>query len=639
MIDDALDYRNYKRRYAGFLLRLAWTVEIIAVSIGLTISIVVSISASAAFAREGSGGFFAGAASVLVAGLPFVLVAVVELCKIPMAFACMNARHIFWTPLLMFFTMFLCIVTFETMLNGFERNFSNLNYAISLRQNDIENVNAEIELLERRRERIRTITEESLEAEIAAEQAAIDEEYRANLARVNRSSQNTLQGISYDFKEELDDEILVLMERRDKYYDDWNAEREQIEDRFSALLIGSISGSSDERERLIAELEELKAEMEERVAAANFLTRAGVEQRYRNLIAAKNEQLREITSGYLGSDALTKQTDVEEQLRQQLGFTNQKYERRLADVNELIEARQQEIEERTASNVRLKNQTASSAAQSRQRYARSKREQEEQLAALRAEKQEELDNVTVLVNEIEDKIFLLRNDQRNIQADINHLINANQVYRMAMYAYGKESPSEVTRRSVGIVALVWFGSLALICAATGVMLALASFYLKGQLEKQALAEAAASNENRNESHDEAEENLSATATTTAAATTATAAAAATATDVIATPDSTDATTDDPALTAFDDTATDNAAVPDDSTIADPGPDDEAFATTDSSINDDDAALTDPTASPTDEFNEFDDLDIADANTPDEDTTINPDDPPYTDPSDKPTSST
>ena len=87
-----------------------------------------------------------------------------------------------------------------------------------------------------------------------------------------------------------------------------------------------------------------------------------------------------------------------------------------------------------------------------------------------------------------NKIFLLKNDQRNIQAAINMLINQNQVYRIAMYAYGKESPLDVDRSMVGLVALLWFGSLALIASVTGVMLALAGFYLKRLILSEELEE-------------------------------------------------------------------------------------------------------------------------------------------------------
>ena len=71
-----LDLRN-TNQYASFLVRLAWGVEIIAALIGLTISIIVAVSAGLSDQFDES--FLGQGASVLVAGLPFLLVAVVEL--------------------------------------------------------------------------------------------------------------------------------------------------------------------------------------------------------------------------------------------------------------------------------------------------------------------------------------------------------------------------------------------------------------------------------------------------------------------------------------------------------------------------------------------------------------------------------
>lgn len=103
----------YKGSYANFLISLAWAVEIIAVLIGLTISIVVSISANESYSTQESASLLGNSASILVAGLPFLLVAVVELCKIPLTFAFMAVKNMFWRGLFLFFVAFLCFITFE----------------------------------------------------------------------------------------------------------------------------------------------------------------------------------------------------------------------------------------------------------------------------------------------------------------------------------------------------------------------------------------------------------------------------------------------------------------------------------------------------------------------------------------------
>jgi hypothetical protein len=73
---------------------------------------------------------FGDYSSILVAALPFVLVAVVEAAKIPVATALMYAKHFWWRVLFFIGLVLLSTITFETMLNGFERNFSSLNISI-----------------------------------------------------------------------------------------------------------------------------------------------------------------------------------------------------------------------------------------------------------------------------------------------------------------------------------------------------------------------------------------------------------------------------------------------------------------------------------------------------------------------------
>ena len=71
------------------------------------------------------------------------------------------------------------------------------------------------------------------------------------------------------------------MTLRDKYYDNWNSEKELIEERFTTMLVENVSGSRDERTRLLNDLNSLKEEMRVAMENASFLTRSGVERKYR----------------------------------------------------------------------------------------------------------------------------------------------------------------------------------------------------------------------------------------------------------------------------------------------------------------------------------------------------------------------
>ena len=470
--------KQLTKQYADLLIKLAWSVEIIAVLIGLTISIVMGISAYDAFSQTQGSGFVAGVSAILVTSLPFVLIAVVEICKIPLVFAFMAVKNYFWRGLFLIFVMFLCLITFETMFNGFERNFSNLNRAIDERNNAIADNQAAKVLLEDRRAYIVKFTEEELTLELTQQRDEINTQFATDTQAINRRTSNQVNQISYAFEDELEAKIDQLMLTRDLYYTDWAAETQAVEERFNVLLVGNISGSSQERERLLAELNKLKLEFNNALAGAGFFTRGGIERKYRALIATKEKQLGSITSGYLGGDAITKQSKMQDQLRQQIDFVNSKYQRRVDEINERIDDAKQEIITRTQENETLLNNIYSRDARDKRAFINVREESLTQVQAYEDAQLIKLDEMAQLSFGIDEKIFELNNINRVKLSEINQLINQNQVYRLAMYAYNVAYGNAVTKQMLGTVALLWFGSLSLIAAVCGVMLALAGFYLR-----------------------------------------------------------------------------------------------------------------------------------------------------------------
>jgi len=478
-VSDKLNYpEKYSARYSVFLIQLAWIVEIIAVAIGFTISIVVAISAYATFEDSTTSGLLGGTSAILVSALPFVLIAIVELCKIPLTFTVMAVKHLGWKLLFIFIVFFLCIITFETMLNGFERNFSNLNRAIDERKNKMEDAKSQVALLEKRRSYIVKFTEDELENDLLDSRTDVQKGYEKSISNVNSYARRALSKIDYSFKPEIETEIQRLMDVRDVYYKEWSEEKATIEDRFSVLLLQNISGSSEEKDRLLSELEILKSEKEKAVADAGFFTIDGVERKYRDLIARKEDQIGKITLGYLGGDAIQKQSSMQEQLKQQLDFVNEKFNRRLTELNERIEGLELDLEEKITNNIKTEAKINNNAGAQRARYSKTKKASLTDLKSYEDQKLQELEVIAERSFGIDEQIFEFQNLQGKYQNEINHLINQNQVYRLAMYAYGLESATEVSRRMVGIVALLWFGSLSLIASVTGVMLALAGFYLR-----------------------------------------------------------------------------------------------------------------------------------------------------------------
>lgn len=464
--------------YANFLVRLAWVVEIMAVAIGLTISVVMGLATYNSFEQSGGAGFVEGTAAILVTALPFILIAIVELCKIPLVFAFMAVKSLFWRSLFMIFVLFLCLITFETMFNGFERNFANLNRAIDERAVENANFASEKTLLEMRRAQILKFSEDDVIARVEADRAEINERFESQVSEINARVRSSLNDIDTSFETDLVIKIDELMTIRDDYYDSWSQETALVEERFSSMLLGNIAGSSEERERLLEELEDLKAEFARERAEAGFFTAAAVESRYRSLIATKERQLQEITTGYLGGDALTKQAQMEDRLRSQIEFVNLKYERRIREVNERIDATKQEIIDRTNENATTEAAVYDQAARDRRDFIQLRDGELNDVVEYESSKYAELEVMEQQSFGIDENLFELNSEILQNDAEVRQLINQNQIYRLAMYAYNVDEGANVEKYMLGTVALIWFGSLSIITAVTGVMLALAGFYLR-----------------------------------------------------------------------------------------------------------------------------------------------------------------
>jgi prefoldin subunit 5 len=103
-----------------FLLRMAWAVEILVAFIGLCIGIIVIRGAQGV--TEASDLFSKGISlNDLTFGMIFIIVAVVELTKIPLATAVYYSVRVFWKVVFLIALLLVNVSTFETIVTGFER--------------------------------------------------------------------------------------------------------------------------------------------------------------------------------------------------------------------------------------------------------------------------------------------------------------------------------------------------------------------------------------------------------------------------------------------------------------------------------------------------------------------------------------
>ncbi|WP_239495670.1 hypothetical protein [Marinomonas primoryensis] len=313
------------------LVKFAWAVEILAVTIGFLISIIVSFSVYAELNKTDRVLSFGDYSSILVAALPFVLVAVVEAAKIPVATALMYAKHFWWRVLFFIGLVLLATITFETMLNGFERNFSGLNITIDEKKNGSLLLQDKVDVLENRKEKINIINLQHVDNDYRINvQTANNAYYTAlNKEREHINQQITQLNNEAHGSQQYQTDIDELHAKERDIYNAWDQERDELQKRLRSLLNNYVAGTQNDKQQLQQELDDLKAEMKLKLSEAGFFTRGQVETKYRKLIADKEERLYSVADRSTGSGALDQQTQSEKQLQDQLQILGQNYQKRV----------------------------------------------------------------------------------------------------------------------------------------------------------------------------------------------------------------------------------------------------------------------------------------------------------------------
>ena len=123
---------------ANKLLFGAWTIEILAALVSLFIGI---------FLIFGNTGLSAGdllRQGAIISGLLFIVLAVIELSRIPLIISIYRSGRLWWQIFGSIFLIIIMFVTFESMLVGFEINTSFMTLKQKNLMNEIEGKNQKI---------------------------------------------------------------------------------------------------------------------------------------------------------------------------------------------------------------------------------------------------------------------------------------------------------------------------------------------------------------------------------------------------------------------------------------------------------------------------------------------------------------
>ena len=401
------------------LYRLAWLIEVVAVVVGFGLAMVIGYDALAK-----AGGAFAVSEFVLASG-GFVIVALAEITKIPLATALVHVRWL-WKPLLLALMALMAMITFETVFFSLERGFT-------LRMRGVEAQRQAVDELEGERAAVQadpSRAEGTADAGGNGVEAMLDVQRRGPMARIEMLRKEIerlkVQALPPEAAD-LDVRIEKLEARIDKVIGKREAEKQTVVDRFESQRASFETRIKDAREHDEQDyVRKMQAELQRLPGPQKALK--DVDARYAAELGRLDDEAAGLRERRAGLD-LSPSPEIRARLKEMQGQLD-------ATLAELaaIDARAAELRGRENEDA-LKRLDARGAAEARLRG---------------------LDAALVAA-----------------RAELARLAGLDQVHRMAGAWYGKP-PAEVSSQEAKSVAVFWFGSLALLAAIAGVATAIVS---------------------------------------------------------------------------------------------------------------------------------------------------------------------
>ena len=495
--------------YSKWLWRAAWSIELVAAGIGLVTGWVTA-AGTRPFIEQNIE-FFPGGitANIILAGLPFFAIAIVELMKIPVAMGFYYARRFVWKTVFLISLVAIMLMTFETIFNGMERNFSQQKAAT---QNEINDRNRLISLLENEETRLNQIKSENAD-EINT--GYIEAENRAVLKR-----DNDLDELNKNYREErnrISNQRVLLNERYNdaiKGTEPLEEQRQQAQEERSELqtreatrvievensgekeilaIQQSYQSDRDAHNGIIERNDELIKDNEknrqDELAKVRQGMKSAVNARYDETVAIYRNNI-SVAEGKIVEISTEQRQKIETirnrikkdiaQIRENLVDDLGDYDDQIAELNKKIEQRQTFGKAQLDNALALLdiNSTESTKLfnEDRKDILDSYTDAIKRASGIRETQLKRFSDKQALVPGIEENIEALKADLTIVEDKINRASQGFQLRRFTASLYGIE-PAKVTEKQLGKVSMFWFGSIAAIVALLGTVLATASFVL------------------------------------------------------------------------------------------------------------------------------------------------------------------
>jgi len=474
-----------RKTIAKFLYRFAWAFEITAVAIGLAISISTMLSSFEEMQSQRASGLkFSDWTNIFIAAVPFVMVAMVEITKIPLVGAFYKTSSRVWSWTFGLVLAFVTLITFESAMNGFERNFSALMYSIDTPKKEMVTVQQRLEKSNEDRTRLTSLTLEIIDQEYNERYEQLFNQTDSQKRKIQDQVNLLRASIQTEHVESLKSNLTAARSDRERLYEERTKALERATDDYrntASGLTGVIDSEMRSKQRQLlkeqSRLDDMRKEAKDEISAAYLWTKNGVEnnwdeklERQINLVSKLRNDLNSMGATQRLEDMREKEQSLKDQIRGS-------YARQLQEIDSRIDNLSREIS-RSIGTKEL--EIEGNVNQYQEQMTSIDSEFQAQLLIIQGKRDQQytrLENNVELVDAIDEDIDQYGNREIELVKNINIKVGGNQIYRLATWVANKDSAADVERSTVLIVAAIWFGSLSALIAFMGIFLALASYVI------------------------------------------------------------------------------------------------------------------------------------------------------------------
>ena len=196
-----------KQKSGKKLYVFAWVIEGIAAFIGLMIAWSMGFQTYQFYVNEYGSFPLINLFDLVLAALPFVMVASVELLKLPFCKLIYLNRSFKIRVLFSIVLVLVTFITFETLITGFERQFNNISIQVSVPQQKLAVLTKKIEYIEESIANLENTTDDSISEEVTLQREEAAKSRDSAIATLNAQKDQYLTisgGTLIKQKEQLD---------------------------------------------------------------------------------------------------------------------------------------------------------------------------------------------------------------------------------------------------------------------------------------------------------------------------------------------------------------------------------------------------------------------------------------------------